>query len=127
MADTYQWLSAALIPAQTALRDRIDLGGLAGAFSIYDSSDTLLATLALATPSGTIDSNGKLTLSPGAPESNAPASGVAHHAVLRAGDGTALLNIDVIEGTAAQAGYIVISTANIIAGGSVSLIAASVG
>lgn len=125
--DEYQWLPAALIPAQTALRDRIDLGGLPGRFKVYDADDTLLATLALSLPSGSINAAGVLALTPGAPEANAPAGGVAAYAALEAGDSTPLLLLPVVEGTAPEPGFLVISTANIIAGGTVSMVSAQVG
>ncbi|MDR2091970.1 MAG: hypothetical protein LBP58_01400 [Azoarcus sp.] len=127
MASSYQWLPAALIPAATALRDRVDLGGSNAKFEIYSESNTLLATLPLANPSSSIDGNGKLIFTPGGLETNAPASGVAHHARLFSGDGTLLLDISVVAGAEAVPGYLVISTANIIQGGQISLILVSVG
>lgn len=127
IVNEYEWLPAALIPAQTALRDRIDLGGLSGRFKVYSEGDALLATLPLSVPAGTINAAGVLTLTPGAPEANAPAGGVAAYATLEAGDSTPLLLLPVIQGTAPEPGFLVISTANIIAGGSVSMLSAQVG
>jgi len=125
--DAYQWLPAALIPAQTSLRDRIDQGGLPGAIKVYDVDDTLLATLALSHPCGSLDAAGALTLTPGAPESSAPAGGAAAYAVMEAGDSTPLLLLPVVEGATPLPGYLVISSANIVAGGTVSMVSAQVG
>lgn len=124
---SYTWSAAALIAGHTALLARIDTGG-AGEFRLRDDEGTLLATLALATPGGSVDAAGKLTLTPGAPESNAPASGQVATAELVAGDDAVILTYhEVAEGTAAVAGKLVLSTRSVIAGAVVELISAEIG
>lgn len=123
---SYTWHAPALIAAHTALLARLDTGGAAH-YLIYDADDVLLATLPLTEPAGSVDAAGVLTLTPGAPESSAPAGGVASYAVLAAGDDAALLTQSVVEGLAPVAGAVAISTLNIAAGQSVELLSAQIG
>jgi hypothetical protein len=118
-----------LLPVRTEMLATIDTGVARPAFRIYDSGNVLLATLALADPAGSVNgTTGLITLTPGTPETNAPASGVASYATLSDGDGVILENnVPVEQGTAPVAGKVVISTLNIIAGGTVELISATIG
>jgi hypothetical protein len=118
-----------LLPVRTEMLATIDTGVARPAFKIYDSGNVLLATLALADPAGSVNgTTGLITLTPGTPETNAPASGVASYATLSDGDGVILENnVPVEQGTAPVAGKVVISTLNIIAGGTVELISATIG
>ena len=118
-----------LLPVRTEMLATIDTGASRPAFKIYDSGNVLLATLALADPAGSVNgTTGLITLTPGTPETNAPASGVASYATLSDGDGVILEdNVPVEQGTAPVAGKVIISTLNIIAGGTVELISATIG
>jgi hypothetical protein len=118
-----------LLPVRTEMLATIDTGAARPAFRIYDSDDVLLATLALADPAGSVNgTTGLITLTPGTPETNAPAGGVASYATLSDGDGVILEdNVPVEQGTAPVAGKVIISTLNIIAGGTVELISATIG
>jgi hypothetical protein len=118
-----------LLPVRNAMLATIDTGAARPAFKIYDSGDVLLATLALADPAGSVNgTTGLITLTPGTPETNAPASGAASYATLSDGDGVILENnVPVEQGTAPVAGKVIISTMNIIAGGTVELISATIG
>jgi len=118
-----------LFPVRTAMLDRIDTGAGRPAFKIYRSDDTLLATLELDDPAGEVsETTGVITLTPGDPESNAPESGTAAYAQLVDGDGVVLENnIPVEQGTVAQSGKVILSSTNVLLGGSVELISASIG
>ncbi len=124
---SYQYEPVTLVSAHQALANLIDGGG-AGRIKIYDSAGMLLATFVLGTPCGTVDpATGRLTLAPAAPELNAPAAGVAHHAELLSGDGTKLLTMSVQAGTGPVPGALVVSVVNIVAGGTVELVSATFG
>jgi hypothetical protein len=118
-----------LLPVRNAMLATIDTGVARPAFKIYDSGNVLLATLALADPAGSVNgTTGLITLTPGTPETNAPAGGEASYATLSDGDGVILENnVPVEQGTAPVAGKVIISTLNIIAGGTVELISATIG
>ncbi len=125
---TYQYEPVVLAAAHQALADLIDGGGDVGRIKIYDSGGVLLATFVLQNPCGTVDTDtGQLTLAPAAPELNAPAGGVAHHAELENGDGDRLLTVSVQAGTGPVPGVLVVSVANIVAGGTVELVSATFG
>jgi hypothetical protein len=118
-----------LLPVRNAMLATIDTGVARPAFKIYDSGNVLLATLALADPAGSVNgTTGLITLTPGTPETNAPAGGVASYATLSDGDGVVLEDgVPVEQGNAPVAGKVIISTLNIIAGGTVELISATIG
>jgi hypothetical protein len=123
------YTSDLLVPVRTAMLGVIDTGASRPRFKIYDAGNILLATLPLADPAGSVNgTTGLITLTPGTPETNAPASGVASYATLEDGDGVILDdNIQVDQGTAPVSGKLIISTLNIIGGGTVELISATIG
>lgn len=125
----YQYAVTTLVSVHTHLRDNIlDIGSGNATLAILDASDTLLATITLTKPSGTVSAaTGQLTLAQATPETNAPAAGTADHAELRGGDGNVVCTIPVVEGSAAQSGAVVISNASIIVGARVDLISATIG
>jgi len=117
-----------LVPVRTEMLAIIAAGVGDPAFLIYDDDEVLLATLVLDDPPGAVNgTTGQITLTPGAPESDAPAAGVAHSAVLVDGDGTALIeDIEVVQGVAPVAGKLVISSTNILLGATVELVSATI-
>ena len=122
------YTAALLIPVSNAALARIDAGTGPARFRIKNSGGTVLANLYLTEPAGSVDGNGKLTLTSAGPETNAPAGGIAALADLLDGDDTVLAaNIPVQQGSAPVAGRVVISSTSILAGGTVSLSAASIG
>ena len=125
----YQYAVTTLVSVHTHLRGNIlDTGSSNATLAIMDASDTLLASITLTKPSGTVNATtGQLTLTQDSPETNAPAAGTADHAELRGGDGNVVCTIPVVEGSAAQSGAVVISNKNIIVGARVDLISATIG
>jgi hypothetical protein len=118
-----------LLPLRTQMLSIISEGIGAPRFKVYNSADALLATLPLADPAGTVnETTGVITLSPGDPESDAPATGIAAYATLEDGDGTVLNdNIEVVQSNFGITGKLAISTTSIIEGGTVELVSASIG
>ncbi len=125
---TYQYQPVALVAAHQALATLLDGGASAARIRVFDADETHLATFMLQKPCGTVDpASGQLALLPAGPELNAPAAGVAHHAQLEAGDGEAVAVVSVQEGTAPVPGALVLSVLNIVAGGTVELVSATIG
>jgi len=118
-----------LQPVRAAMLTRIDTGVDRPRFKVYNSSNTLLATFPLADPAGSVDgSTAVITLTPGADPIVAAVTGTVTYATLEDGDGVVLDDaIPVEQGTAHVAGKVIISTLNIIAGGTVELISATIG
>lgn len=125
---TYTYTAEAIEAANTALLARIDADApAAGAVDVFDVADTLLVSIALTQPAGTVDEGtGALTLTVAGP-GTAVAGGEADHAVLRRGAGAALLVLPVAEGTVAVAGAVTLNTRAILAGGLVELVSAVIG
>ena len=121
------WTKDMLVPVRTEMLSVITTGVGDAAFKIYDDSEVLLATLEVT--GGSVDATtGVLTLTPGAAESDAPATGDADHATLVSADDVVLAeSIPVAQGAAPVMGQVVISNTSIVAGGSVELISAVIG
>lgn len=85
MAVTYP--TAAKAARMTAIRDLIDAGSGPGKLKIRNSSDTVLATILLADPSGTV-SGGTLTFDfdPDVSDTSADATGTAANAIITDSD-----------------------------------------
>lgn len=121
------WSSTAKNTGNTALLGLINTGAGTAAFKIYSSTPTLLATLAI--NSGSVNgTSGQLTLTPGAAETDAPASGTAATAELVNKAGTVLLTgMPVVQGNSPVANTLVISSTEIVQHSTVTLISATVG
>lgn len=114
----------------TALRDFIDTGGALLRFYTGTNpakpedatSETLLGTVALATPSGAISNSGTTaTYTVSVPRVNAcDASGVVGWVRFCKGDGTGALDVAVVE--APTSGSVVLSDTQVYAGGELQLI-----
>lgn len=116
----------ALIDAQQALLDLIDVDAAAAKFKIRDSLDVLLGEITLDDPAGTIDVAGQMTLtSTGA--DLATGNGTAAYAELTDGADVVHLSIPVSEGVAALTGFIVLNSLTIIAGQPITLLSATIG
>lgn len=110
----------------TRMTDVVTAIGSTGFLNIYNASSTLLATIPLANPCGTV-SGGVLTFS-GTPltEASANASGTASSATIStasAGGGTVVVSGLTVSSTS---GDIVLSSVNIVAGQPVTITAMSI-
>lgn len=124
----YTYSAAALVAAHTAFRDLIDSGAGAGFVRIRDSADALLAQVPLSDPCGTVNgTTGQLTFSIAGPDTSADASGTAAYAEFCDSDGDVHLALPAQQGTTAVSGKIVLNTLSIIAGGTVTIISATIG
>lgn len=120
--------AAALVAAQTALRDLIDAGSGAGFVRVRDAADVLLAQVPLSDPCGTINgTTGQLTFSIAGPDSAADADGTAAYAQFCDSDGTVHLSLPAQQGGAPVSGKIVFNTLTIATGAPVELVSATVG
>ena len=118
------WSPSVVVAAHTALLAVIDAAAAAASVTIHDLSDTLLATVPLTDPAGTVDgATGELPLTPDGRDESAAATGLASYATLRDGDGNALASLPCIDGTVAVCGYCVLDTLNIEQGGPVEIAA----
>lgn len=114
--------------AHQALLDRLAEGNSGVAAIELYAGATLLVSLPLDHAASAVDGQtGVLNLAPGDPAA-AVASGTGTVAALLARDQTVLCNqIPVATGTAAEAGKVVFSSLNVVAGGLVSLVSATIG
>lgn len=120
--------AAALVGAHTYFRDLIDAGTGAGSIKIRSASDVLLAQVPLTDPCGTVNgTTGQLTITANGRDESADASGTAAYGEFCDSDGVVHLSLPAVEGVAALAGYIVVNTLSIIAGGPVEVASAVVG
>lgn len=127
---SHSYTTIARAAAHTALRDLLDSGTTPARLEIYDASETpvLLATITLTTPCGAVSSEtGQLTLTQGAREESAPASGTAATGVFKTGDDAAVLSLPCAAGLAVVSGYLTLNSLEISAGGRVELLAAVIG
>jgi hypothetical protein len=114
--------------AHISFRDLIDAGSSNGYVNIRDSSDVLLAQIDLSDPCGTVDAGtGQLTLSIAGPDTSADATGTAAYAEFCDSDANVLLSLPAQSGGVPVSGYIVINTLEIIAGGQVDIVSATIG
>ena len=121
------WTVDMLVPVRTEMRNVIMAGAGVCAIRVYDSVPELLATLAVT--GGSVDgTTGVLTLTPGDPESDAPKTGTAVTADVVNGNYVVLAtDIPVAQGTSAVMGQVVISSIEIVEGGTVELVSAVIG
>ena len=119
--------ATALVDANTSFLDLIDGAATAGAIKVRDSSDTLLGTITLDDPSGTVNgTTGQLTFtSPGG--DLATAAGVPAYGEMCDGDGVVHLSMPVDEGTTPTSGYLMLNTLTVVDGQVLELASAVVG
>jgi len=120
--------AAAKVAAHTAFRDLIDTGVGVGSIKIRDSADVLLATHPLLDPCGTVNgTTGQLTLSLGARDESADASGTAAYAEICDVAGAVHLALPAQAGSVAVSGKVVLNTLTIVSGGPVEILSATIG
>lgn len=120
------WKPSAIYASNSALLTLLDAAATAAKVTIHNSSDTLLATITLDDPSGTLNgTTGELTLT-AATNGSVSASGTASYATLRDGDNTAYRSLPCSQGTSPLTGYCVISTLALSSGEPIQLVSFSV-
>lgn len=119
--------AAAKIAAHTAFLGLIDAGASAGKIKIRTSADALLVTIPLNDPGGTVNgTTGQLTLD--IPSSaNASATGTAAYGEVTDSDDNVHLALPCSSGTVALSGYLVLNALNIVSGGPVEILSATIG
>lgn len=95
---------------------------------IRTDADTLLATIPLNDPCGTVNgTTGQLSFSIAGRDESADASGTAAYAEFCDSDGTVHLSLPAQQGATSVSGYIVLNTLAILSGGPVEVLSATVG
>jgi hypothetical protein len=119
----------AYIAAHTSFRDLIDSGTGDGYVLVLNAADSVLATLPLNKPCGTVsETTGVLAFNLAAAGSAAAAlDGTAAYAAFCDSAGNPHLLLPAVEGTAAVPGRFVMNTLAVLAASTVSLVAATVG
>lgn len=124
---TYEYAAATIITAHTAVLDDIDAGLSNGEIRLYDESDTLLCTVDLDDPGGTVNgTTGQLTLSIPA-DGTAVADGTCSYGTITDSDGNVVVTLPASAGSSAVSGEIVINSLSILTGASVSVTSATIG
>lgn len=114
---SYTYSTDALVAAHTAFRDLVDAQAGSASVDITDAAGTVLGTITLADPSGSVDgATGQLTFSDDGSSYTASADGMAAWAEIKDGAGTMHLKLPAIQGASALAGFCVINTTSITSG-----------
>ena len=107
----------AAIAAHTAIRDGLDAEGATAYVEIYDSSDTLLATLPLDYPCGSVDGGtGQVTISWGPRDDAAAAGGTADYGLIKDAAGAPWFELPCVESATPVADSIAMSSLTIVLG-----------
>lgn len=118
----------AKIAAHESFKTLIDSGSSAGSIKIRSSTDVLLAQIMLNDPCGTVNgTTGQLVFSISGPDTSADATGTAAYAEFCDSNGTVHLAVPATTGTSPSAGFIVLNTVSIVAGGPVEILSATLG
>ena len=99
----------------TELLSLLDVAGTCY-MKIYDEDDVLLAEINFTDPPGSVETDGSLTLTPFGPDASANASGDATWMELYNPDDDLFLTMPIQEGSTPISGYLVMSSATIVAG-----------
>lgn len=119
--------AAAKIAAHTAFLALIDAGSGAGKIRIRNSSDTLLVSIPLSDPGGTVNgTTGQLTFSVPAAV-NVTTSGTAAYGEITDDANTVHLSLPCQQGTAAASGYLVLNSLTLVSGSPVQVLSATIG
>jgi hypothetical protein len=94
---------------------------------IFDADDVLLAHILMNDPPGVVNSDGSMTFTTVGPDDSANASGTAAYMVLYDGEDVTYLTMPIVEGVAAQPGYLVMTSTTIIAGQDVAVTGFTIG
>lgn len=118
----YAYSLAAWVDAHTALLDLIKAGTGAALARFYDADDVLLAEATLNKTSSAVSlSTGDITLVVETQEDAAVAGGTADTLRIVNGDGDVVVSFPCKAGSAAEAGWCVMSTLNVIIGAPVEI------
>lgn len=121
------WRPSAIVASHTALLALLDGATTAAKVTLHDSSDTLLATVPLTDPAGTVNgTTGALTLTPNGRDESADAGGEAAYATIRDGDGLAYRSLPCQTGSSAVTGYCVMKSTTIVAGSPVEIVSLTI-
>lgn len=119
---------ASLVAAHTAFRDLMDSGIVAGYINILDSSDTVLSTVPLTKPCGSVNvATGQLTITADGVDGSAAATGTAAYGRFCDGAGVVHLSLPAQAGNAPAPGKLVMSSLAIEYAGPVEVISVTVG
>lgn|SRR5574337_86450 len=135
---TYSYSVDSLIAAHTALANLIDSGSGPGTIQVRTGTQpananatatgTLLGTITLADPCGTVSgTTGQLTFSAATPDSAADDAGTIGYVRVLASDGTKIMDLPVQEGSTPVSGYAVFNTLTVAAGVPIELLSMTVG
>jgi len=120
--------TAALVAAHTAFKNLIDAGAGPGTIKIRNAADSLMATITLADPCGTVNgTTGQLVFGIAAREESADISGTAAYGEFCDSAGLVHLSLPAAQGNAPASGYIVLNTLGIVSGSPVEVASATVG
>jgi len=120
--------AAVKVACHTTLLGLIDAGSAAAKIKIRNSSDTLLSTIPLTDPAGTVNgTTGQLTLTPDGRDESAAATGTAAYGELTDSDDVVILALPAQAGTAAVSGYLVLNTLSIVAAAPVEILTVTIG
>jgi len=124
---TYVFSNALNILAQTDVLAAIDAGSGDGVLKIYAENDTLLGTITLEGPAGTVHgTTGQLTITAPATAS-AAATATATWGEVEDSDGTSVMQAPVAAGASAVLGQIVINTVAVVTGADLELVSFTIG
>lgn len=136
----YRYSIAALVAAHAALLALIDAATTPGKVKAYTGTQpatvetaatgTLLGTIVLADPAGTVSGvDGSLTIDAEAStrDESADASGEIGYVRITDGDDVGILDLPVQAGTAPVSGYAVFNTLTVVAGGPIELVSLVIG
>lgn len=119
---------AAKVAAQTSFRDLLDSGSGPGLIKVRNSSDTLLGTLTMSDPSGSVNGGtGLLTLSAVTADSSADAGGTIAYVELCDSDGDVHLALPAQQGTSPVSGKAVFNTLTVVLGGPINMLSVTIG
>lgn len=125
---SYTYSAAALVAAHTSFLALLDADANPAKIRIRDAGAVLLAEIVLTDPAGSVNgTTGQLTLTVATQETSAPASGTAVTAELTDGVGAVHLTMPCAQGASAVPGQCVLSSLDIVVGGSVNVISAVIG
>ena len=94
---------------------------------IYSEEDLLLAEINCNSPPGTVEADGSLTITTFGPDTSANASGFATWMEFHGEDETVAITMPIQEGVTPTAGYLVMTSATIIAGEPVAVTGFTIG
>jgi hypothetical protein len=118
--------AAAIIAAHTALLALLDAAATPATLKLRDSADSLLATITMSDPAGTVNgTTGRLTLS--IPAGTGDTGGTVAYGELCDGDGTVVVALPAASGSTATSGRIVMNSLTVFADQPITNLGATIG